>query len=112
MATALSSLSSPCQMPGSQAIMFVCYSKSPKLTLLLLRMGEDYAAPSPDWESGRHWDMGVVSAHSIFQRKGATVWVPCMLVAAAVQRQKGCGLNYYDTLWFLHCMSTQCPQEQ
>lgn len=54
MATALSS---PCQMPGSQAIMFVSCFKSPKLTLPLLRMSEDHAAPSPDWESGRHWVM-------------------------------------------------------
>lgn len=105
-------LSSPCQMPGSQAIMFVWCSKSPKLTLPLLKMGEDHAAPSPDWKSGSHWDMGVISAHSIFQQKGAAVWVPPMLGAAAAQRQRGCGLNYYDTLWFLHCVSTQCPPQE
>lgn len=75
-------------------------------------MGKDHAASSPDWESGRHWHMEVVSAHSIFQQKGATVWVPPTLVATAVQRQQGCGFNYCDTLWFLQCRSMQCPQEQ
>lgn len=60
---------SPCQMPGSQAIMSVCCSKNPKLTLPLLTIGEDHAASSPDWESGRHWHMEVVSAHS-FSRRG------------------------------------------
>lgn len=63
-------VSSPCQMPGSQAIMFVRCSKSPKLTLPLLTMGEDHAASSPDWESGRHWHMEVVSAHCLSAEGG------------------------------------------
>lgn len=105
--TVATALSSPCQMPGSLAIMFACYSKSPKLTLPLLRMGEDHIAPSRDWESSRCWNMGVISAHSIFQQKGPTVLVPPTLVAAAVQRQRSYGLNYYDTLWFLHCICNE-----
>ena len=64
-------------------------------------MGEDHAVLSPDWESGIHWDMVVASAHSIFQQKGATVWAPPVLVAAAVQRQRDCGLNYYRYIMVL-----------
>lgn len=75
-------------------------------------MSEDCATSSLGWGTGKPGDMGMVPAHYIFQEKGATVWVPSTLVAGTVQRQKGWGLNCYDTLWFLHCMSTQCLQEQ
>lgn len=75
-------------------------------------MSEDCATPSLGWGTGKHGDMRVVFAHSVFQEKGATVWVPPTLVAGTVQRQKGWGFNCYDTLWFLHYISTQCPWEQ
>lgn len=45
-------LSSPCQTPGSQAIMFACCSGRPEPTLALTRMFEDRVALSLDWRSG------------------------------------------------------------
>lgn len=90
-------------MPGFQAIIFVHCSKTPKLSLPLLGKGENHAAPSPDWENGKHQDLEWF-LHTHLSVEGATVWVPHTLVTTAVHRKKGCGSQHCDTVWFLHCV--------